>query len=344
MQMNQFTAEMLLGNFFDEAVLARYAVDVLGKSGKGKAATLSARIVKVWERPDFQCVANPTSASSTSSADRKSSGNNKRKREQGDINVSTAKEGNRRPKEEYSKHADGKDDGDWKRPLFYWKGDINLAPDTQVMQWEGSWSSDLASKGLPDADEYDSSKKSNAFKLTSKIADACIGTKSKSTGSSETTTKVEKSEVTPLNSLIGKGGSFKGSYLLDQGDGRGPRKFRDLTHHFAFDSCIRTSGTTSTTDKDKAEDGGGKQYLLITASGSTEFGDFVSAGYAHYVVEKSASEKRIELILARRYIADDDSRNLMVERKTPHLLLNTESPLDVESELFWAILLPRDCS
>lgn len=339
MQMNQFTAEMLLGNFFDETVLAKYAVDVLGKSGKGKAATLSARIVKVWNTPGFPSMVKSTSTSSpcSNSTDDKTSGN-KRKREQCDIDVPKSQGGAQHQTVKSLKHADGEDDGDWMRPLFYWKGGVSLDPDTKVMRWEGSWSSDLASKGLPDADAYEASKKSNAFKLTSKIGDIRGDNKSKTSGIKPT--KAGKFEGSPLNSLIGKGGSFKGSYLLDQGDGQGPRKFRDTTHHFTFDSCIKTSGMSA--NKDETEEGECNRFLLITASGSTKFGNFVSAGYIH-AIKKIASETNVELILARRYISDDDSRNSMVKQRASHLILNAELTLDKESDLFWSILLPRHC-
>lgn len=52
MAVNSLSCEMMLARFFDASVLADYA-EKLGKSGKGPAATLAARIAKEWQRPDF---------------------------------------------------------------------------------------------------------------------------------------------------------------------------------------------------------------------------------------------------------------------------------------------------
>lgn len=44
--MKNFTPEMMLARFFDDAVLFVYSKNILGKCGKGSAAILAARITK----------------------------------------------------------------------------------------------------------------------------------------------------------------------------------------------------------------------------------------------------------------------------------------------------------
>jgi hypothetical protein len=51
MRLNSLSAEMLLARFFDASLLGAYCERRLGKSAKGSASTLAARIVAAWEKP-----------------------------------------------------------------------------------------------------------------------------------------------------------------------------------------------------------------------------------------------------------------------------------------------------
>jgi hypothetical protein len=53
MRVNSISAEMLLARFFDRELLGPYCEQRLGKSGKGDAATLAARIAREWAKPTF---------------------------------------------------------------------------------------------------------------------------------------------------------------------------------------------------------------------------------------------------------------------------------------------------
>ncbi|KAJ1616122.1 hypothetical protein T492DRAFT_1108714 [Pavlovales sp. CCMP2436] len=53
MAVNQLSAEMVLARFFDKELLGAYSEKRLGKSGKGDAATLAARIAREWAKPTF---------------------------------------------------------------------------------------------------------------------------------------------------------------------------------------------------------------------------------------------------------------------------------------------------
>ena len=54
MGVSGLNAEMLLASYFDAGLLGTYCERRLGKSAKGSAATLAARIAREWEKPDFQ--------------------------------------------------------------------------------------------------------------------------------------------------------------------------------------------------------------------------------------------------------------------------------------------------
>ena len=64
MAVNNLSAEALLARFFDEGLLSAYCAAKIGKSGKGNAATLAARIAKEWAKPSFYPL---TMAASTTS-------------------------------------------------------------------------------------------------------------------------------------------------------------------------------------------------------------------------------------------------------------------------------------
>jgi hypothetical protein len=301
MGMNNVTAEMLLARFFDESVLSHYSKDVLEKSGKGSAATLAERIAKEWSKPDFQ-----SSATSTAVA--------KRKREGVDGRESSKKSA---PSEKVSKDNDDDDDG-WKRPLFYWKGKLNYDNETNILRWDGSWVSGLAEHGLPKEKEFERTKQIASFELskTKLIRDPSAA---------------EQNGEPLYSSLAGLSGRFKGSYLLDQGDGQGPSKHSDMSHNFAFAS----------------EEGEGTNgFLLAAACGTTEFGSFVSAGYVRFTLttaDTTRSTEVGELVLARRYIDDDDSRASLVNVKNAKTVLDVclkAAPFDPDRKSFWTDLLP----
>ena len=54
MAVNALSAEALLARFFDEGTLGEYCTAQLGKSAKGNAATLAARIAREWAKPAFK--------------------------------------------------------------------------------------------------------------------------------------------------------------------------------------------------------------------------------------------------------------------------------------------------
>jgi hypothetical protein len=305
MGMNNLTAEMLLARFFDASVLSHYSQEVLVKSGKGSAATLAARIAKEWSKPDFQ-------SSSSSVA--------KRKREGDDGGESSKKSA---PSEKVSKDqkeevVDDDEDDDWKRPLFYWKGKLNYDSEKNNLRWYGSWISGLAEHGMPEEREFEKTKQIASFELSN-------------TGKLIRDPSAEQNGEPLDSSPVGLSGRFKGSYLLDQGDGRGPSKYRDLSHNFAFASegGERTKGP-----------------ILVAACGTTEFGSFVSAGYVRVTPDiadaTTGSTEVGELVLARRYIGDDDSRTSLV--KNAKLVLDAcfkAAPFDPDRKSFWTDLLPR---
>ena len=53
MSVNSLSAEALLARFFDASLLGDYCAAQLGKSAKGNAATLAARIAREWAKPSF---------------------------------------------------------------------------------------------------------------------------------------------------------------------------------------------------------------------------------------------------------------------------------------------------
>ena len=80
-----------------------------------------------------------------------------------------------------------------------------------------------------------------------------------------------------------------GSYQLDQGDGRGHQSYSDDWH----DMTVSIRGP----------------YAVVAACGETQFGRFISLGYVDGQ----------DMVLARRYISDDDVRAAW---RTPKDVLN----------------------
>ena len=97
------------------------------------------------------------------------------------------------------------------------------------------------------------------------------------------------------------------------------------------------------------------EILPLVACGTTEFGPFISAGFARKVLEKQVGAKNLkdavknsyqmQVVLARRYIADNDGRNDVVKfKKDLILMLLNEERYEIEHELFWGKVLPRKCA
>ncbi|GFH54134.1 predicted protein [Chaetoceros tenuissimus] len=213
---------------------------------------------------------------------------------------------------------DGKDDGDWKRPLFFWKGVLSTSKDNTIT-FKGSWVSGLASNGVPDESMYEETKETNYFTLECK-------------NPSTFDTKGEAGGENLLSSFFGVKGEWKGSYLLDQCDGMGAQSYTDTKHFFAFDTKLRSIN--------------GNDVCLIAACGETEFGLFVAGGFAKISkhTEDATSKQFIELVLARRYIMDRDGRGKCAKSDSPVDLLN-EIVKDtlIDDEYCWGRILPRKC-
>jgi len=314
MGMNNLTAEMLLARFFDKSILSQYSQRVLSKSGKGSVATLAARITKEWSKPDFL----------SSSAKRKRGGDDVGDTS-GEHGETSKKTNTKQGKDQIDSSNDDDDDDDWKRPLFYWKGQLDYDPDKDTLHWNGSWVSGLAEDGLPEEKEFEESKQSALFKLynSGKLI-------------KDPKAEIEQTDDNgPLQYIVGLSGRFKGSYLLDQGDSQGPNTFTDVAHHFDFHSC--SSRNTKKGEGDETED-----VVLATATGTTEFGGFVSAGYVR--VRRDIPEVA-ELVLARRYIDKKDSRASWMNKTQRNILidkfLKETASFGIHSKSFWVDSLPR---
>ena len=66
MGVNSLSDEMLLARFFDASLLGTYCRERLGKSDKGGAATLAARIARAWSHEDFAATVTATAGTSGS--------------------------------------------------------------------------------------------------------------------------------------------------------------------------------------------------------------------------------------------------------------------------------------
>eukprot|EP00588_Corethron_pennatum_P019232 CAMPEP_0194310618 /NCGR_PEP_ID=MMETSP0171-20130528/7572_1 /TAXON_ID=218684 /ORGANISM="Corethron pennatum, Strain L29A3" /LENGTH=355 /DNA_ID=CAMNT_0039064337 /DNA_START=192 /DNA_END=1256 /DNA_ORIENTATION=- len=291
MGMNDLSAEMLLARFFDVQVLKRYAEEVLEKSGKGSAPTLAARIFREWSREDF----------------------------------GTPSRGKRKRREETDESDEnGTDDDDWRRPLFYWKGRLGYDAEKGTVNWSGSWVAGAAERGVPPPDEFEASRKKNSFQLSN--AGKLIH-RAESGSAGVRTARSLDSQL--LSSLNGLSGHFNGSYLLDQDDGKGPARHKDVSHFFSFFDAAPENDSSGND---------GLEIVLAAAYGVTEFGNFVSFGYVQEV------GGIMEFVLARRYIRDDDSRQDFLKKKEVQGLLPMHSEtLNIESDAFWTSVLPRCC-
>ena len=98
MGVNSISAEQLLASYFEADMLSAYSSS-LGKSGKGSAATLAARVAGEWAKPSFKAKRAKAEA------------------EESDDDFAAAK--------------------DWRSPLFYWRGE--LTPRDDRLRWQGAW-------------------------------------------------------------------------------------------------------------------------------------------------------------------------------------------------------------
>ena len=98
MGVNSISAEQLLASYFEADMLSAYSSS-LGKSGKGSAATLAARVAAEWAKPSFKAKRAKAEA------------------EESDDDFAAAK--------------------DWRSPLFYWRGE--LTPRDDRLRWQGAW-------------------------------------------------------------------------------------------------------------------------------------------------------------------------------------------------------------
>lgn len=329
MKVNNLSAEMILAQFFDKSVLSKYSESTLKKSGKGSASTLAARIATAWAKPTFAAGIVDSSSSSTAT---------KRNREKddgdsGDKLGSTKK----RQQVETSEIQEGDDDvEDWRKPLVFLKGRLQHHEDqnTSSLRWEGSWASDLAEHGLPPTNVFEETQSTSLFDLVGKTVPV----------------NTDQNKHHPFATLFGTTGTFKGTYLLDQGDGQGAKKFRDLTHRFAFATKpYRVSPSSSAATGTCVSD----DRLLVAACGTTEFGNFVSAGFARVAIgsksENSSScseHSDIEMVLARRYIDENDMRQswlkdakLVVHACLEHVLPSCDH--EDNDKTLWGNCLPR---
>ena len=287
MTMNNLSPEMILSQFFDSSVLSVYSENVLKKSGKGSALQLSARIAKEWQRDGIVSLGSTlTSKRKRSESHDESKGSKKTHCE------------NRTEKET------NEEEDDWRRPLFYWKGTFERADNkASPLLWKGSWVSGLSEDGIPSDEKYQATVESNSFNVYGKLD-----------------VRKEDEKDCFLDYLAGRKGHFnKGGYFLDQEDGRGPTRFKDISHRFVFAPTVHRNE-------------GDADVLFVTASGKTEFGMFISFGYVHILKGSGKSE----LVLARRYIGDNDSRQTLVQRLSQ--ITTANSPHDKN---FWAESLPR---
>jgi hypothetical protein len=229
----------------------------------------------------------------------------KRKRSEVDASNESIETSKKSHSEEKTSKEIRIEEDDWKLPLFYWKGTLERRDNkASPLLWKGSWVSGLSEDGIPSDGMYEATKDSNSFNVCGKLD----------------MRKKDEQDSCFLDYLAGRSGEFnKGGYFLDQGDGNGPTQVKDSSHKFLFSPSVRRNE-------------GDNDALFITASGKTEFGKFISFGYVHILEESGRSE----LVLARRYIDDDDSRKTFV-RKLSQITTNS-SPYDKN---FWTQHLPR---
>ena len=174
------------------------------------------------------------------------------------------------------------EDRDWRATLFVWRGVLGVS-ETNSLTWDGVWEP-TDTDALPDDSAYFDSK--NDFALRTRMM-----------GGDDLEileTCILGPDMERLGDLfwgLEHLGDIKltGSYQLDQGDGRGHQSYSDDWH----DMTVSIRGP----------------YAVVAACGETQFGRFISLGYVDGQ----------DMMLARRYVADDDSRAAW---RTPKDVLN----------------------
>ena len=174
------------------------------------------------------------------------------------------------------------EDRDWRATLFVWRGVLGVS-ETNSLTWDGVWEP-TDTDALPDDSAYVDSK--NDFALRTRMMGG------------DDLEILESCILGPDMERLGDLfwglehlGDIKltGSYQLDQGDGRGHQSYSDDWH----DMTVSIRGP----------------YAVVAACGETQFGRFISLGYVDGQ----------DMMLARRYVADDDSRAAW---RTPKDVLN----------------------
>ena len=184
------------------------------------------------------------------------------------------------------------EDRDWRATLFVWRGVLDKNRAGSGIEWSGDWCP-TDTDALPAEAVFDTSE--NHFDL--KTREYTVKT------DLEVLEVCSRFPVTPGTAdelfwgLAHLGDMrLEGEYHLDQGDGEGHEIWSDDEHLVAV--SIRGP------------------YAVVAACGSTPFGRFVSLGYLDGE----------EMVLARRYVADDDVRAAW------------RTPADVFAGTDWGIL------
>jgi hypothetical protein len=151
----------------------------------------------------------------------------------------------------------------WKDTMYFWRGALTYSQ--RKLSWDGTW---VSGSTMPPPEQFAASE--SKFKMS------C--TFSRSDDIANLPEPFHLSEVK---------GEFKGTYLMDSGDG--VKTYRDRTHKFEF----------FVVDDSEIDD---PAPVCCAAVGNTDFGKFVAVGQ---VVRQN---NVIELTLARRYIEDGDPR------------------------------------
>jgi hypothetical protein len=151
----------------------------------------------------------------------------------------------------------------WKDTMYFWRG--ALVYSQRKLSWDGTW---VSGSTMPSSEQFAASE--NRFKM--------FCTFSRSDDIANLFEPFYLSEVK---------GDFKGTYLMDSGEG--VKTYRDRVHKFEF----------FVVDDSEIDDAAP---VCCAAVGNTDFGKFVAVGQ---VVRQN---NVIELTLARRYIEDTDPR------------------------------------
>jgi len=183
----------------------------------------------------------------------------------------------------------------WRDPLFYWRGAVSPSG-----AWQGSWIASEA--GLPSDDAFSAS--TNTFQLQSAIPLAPPAPGGQST-------------------------DFTGSYLLDNGDG--PNSYSDFEHSIHWTSALVAGVSPSFLESRFAtlveyhqwlKTQQAESWCLVTASGNSEFGRFISAGR----LEFAQAPARPTLKFARRYVANKDPRTKRTAAELVEECIHAEEP------------------